>query len=247
MTHTFPGRFDGKVVAITGGVSGIGAAMARRYVAEGAKVLVADMCDEKKGEDFAAQFDGKVYFHKCDISDGAQATSVVTETIKQFGDLDIVHNNAAAVAAGPIPEMEYDQWRRVFSVGVDAPFHICKAAIPYMAKQTHKKTRGVIVNTSSSAGVIGDVGLGCYGAAKAAIANLSRAMAADHAGDNIRINCVAPGWTQTPMTTALERTPEVKALVAASTPRGQPGSPDELAAVMLFLTSEDAANVTGAG
>ncbi|EXJ83043.1 hypothetical protein A1O3_06860 [Capronia epimyces CBS 606.96] len=247
MVYTFPGRFDGKVVAITGGASGIGAALTKRYIAEGAKVLVADMCDEAKGQGFIAQFPPEqVYFHHADISDPAQATSVVTKTIEHFGDLDIVHNNAGYPAYGQIPDMSVDDWARVFQVGVDAPFHIFRAAIPEMKKHTEKKTRGVFVNTISSAGIYGDEGLGCYGAAKAALANLTHSMAADHALDGIRINAVAPGWTRTPMTAALSETPEIFEHVASAVPMHRPGEPEELAAVLMFLASEDASYVTGA-
>jgi len=248
MVHLFPGRFENKVVAITGGASGMGAAMVKRYIAEGAKVLIADMCDEAKGQEFASQFPkDSIYFHRCDVSDPEQATGLVTKTIEVFGDLDIVHNNASAFAWGPIPDVDPKQWERVFKVGVDGPFYICRAAIPYMKKQTHKKQRGAIINTISTAGLVGDTGLGTYCAAKAALANLTRAMGADHALDGIRINAVAPGWVDTPMATALSATPEVKELVASSTPMHRPAQPEELAAVMLFLASEDASFVTGAG
>jgi meso-butanediol dehydrogenase/(S,S)-butanediol dehydrogenase/diacetyl reductase len=248
MVLEFPKRFEGKVVAITGGASGIGAAMTKRYIAEGAKVLVADMCDDTKGKDFVSRFSqGKAYFHRCDISDAAQATSVVTKTIEQFGDIDIIHNNAAAVAWGQIPDMDFKNWSRVFQVGLDAPFHICQAAIPYMKQQAHKKTRGVIINTISSAGMIGDEGLGCYAAAKAGLANLTRSMAADHAPDGIRINGVAPGWTNTAMSSALAADPEIAKILSGAIPMDRPGEPDELAAVMLFLASDDASYVTGSG
>ncbi|KAK7207662.1 hypothetical protein BZA70DRAFT_287012 [Myxozyma melibiosi] len=243
MVHEFPGRFSGKIVAITGAASGMGAAMTKRYIAEGAKVLVADMCDEKKGKAFISQFpEGTAYFYRVDISTPEAAASVVTETIKQFGDLHIVHNNAAAVAWGKIPDMDPKAWHRVFQVCVDAPFYIMREAIPYM----QKKKYGVIVNTVSSAGLIGDLGLGCYCAAKAALANLTRAMGADHAQEGIRINAVAPGWTRTAMTEALSATPEVHELVASTTPMHRPGEPEELAAVMMFLASDDASDVTGA-
>ncbi|RFU27292.1 hypothetical protein B7463_g9055, partial [Scytalidium lignicola] len=246
MVLSFPGRFEGKVVAITGGASGIGAAMTSRYIAEGAKVLVADMCAEEKGKSFVAGFpEGKAYFHRVDISSAEGARSVVTKTIEVFGDLDIVHNNAAAVAWGQIPDMKFDQWSRVFQVGLDAPFHICQAAIPEMKKHTEKKTRGVIINTVSSAGLIGDEGLGCYAAAKAGLANLTRSMAADHAPDGIRINAVAPGWTDTPMSGALAADPEIAKILSSAIPMDRPGHPDELAAVMLFLASDDASYVTG--
>ncbi|KAK9379076.1 uncharacterized protein V2V93DRAFT_373960, partial [Kockiozyma suomiensis] len=217
--------------------------MVTRYVAEGAKVLVADMCDETNGQRFVSQFPkDRVCFYRVDISTPASAASVVTETLKRFGDIDIVHNNAAAMAWGKIPEMDLETWHRVFQVGVDAPFYIMREAIPHM----QRKRSGVIINTVSSAGLVGDFGLGCYCAAKAALANLTRAMGADHAQDGIRINAVAPGWTRTAMANALSATPEIHELVASTTPMHRPAEPEELAAVMMFLASDDASNVTGA-
>lgn len=220
IVHPFPIRFDGQIVDITGGASGIGAAIAKPYIAESAKLIVADMCDDKKSEAFVVQFDGKAYFHKREIFDPLEASSIVTEIIMQFSDLDIVYNNSAAFAWGEIPDKEFEQWSRVCKVVVDAPFYICKAAIPWMKKQTRKKQRGAIINTCSSA---------------------------DHARDDIRINAVCPGWTETAMAKSLSATPEVKELVASSTPMHRPATPEELAAVMLFLASEDASNVTGSG
>jgi meso-butanediol dehydrogenase/(S,S)-butanediol dehydrogenase/diacetyl reductase len=244
MVHTFPGRFSGKVVAITGGASGMGAAMVERYVAEGAKVLIADMCPVEKGQQLASRYPkGLVYFHRVDISDSEQATSVVTETIKQFGDIDIVHNNASAVVWGAVDEMDPSQWSRCFKVGVDGPFWICRAVIPHFKK----KQGGNIINTISTAGLIGDKGFACYCAVKAALANLTRAMAGDHAQHGIRINAVAPGWCDTAMATALSATPEIKEMVASSTPMHRPGTPAELAAVLMFLASDDASFVTGVG
>ncbi|KIX96490.1 uncharacterized protein Z520_07756 [Fonsecaea multimorphosa CBS 102226] len=248
MVHEFPGRFQGKVVAITGGASGVGAALTRRYVAEGAKVLIADLCDVERGQKFADEFPkSTVLFHQCDIGDPAQAAGLVTAAINQLGDLDIVHNNASAFAWGAIPDMDPESWTRVFKVGVDGPFHICRAAISHMRNQEGKKQRGAIINTLSTSGLIGDKGLGAYCAAKAALANLTRAMGIDHAPEGIRVNGVAPGWINTPMSAALSATPAVHELVAGSTPMHRPAEPEEIAAVAMFLASEDASFVTGAG
>jgi len=242
MVLLIPSRFEGKVVAITGGASGVGAAMTRRYVAEGAKVLIADICDAAKGEAFQAEFPpGSVYFHQVDIATPEGAQSVITETVKQFGGVDIVHNNASAFAWGKVPDMDPEHWGRGFKVGVEAPFWICRLAIPEMKK----RGGGAIVNTLSTAGLTGDFGLACYCSAKAALANLTRVMGADHATENVRVNAVAPGWIDTPMAAALSATPEIKALVASGTPMLRPAQPEEIAAVALFLASDDASYVTG--
>jgi meso-butanediol dehydrogenase/(S,S)-butanediol dehydrogenase/diacetyl reductase len=243
MVLHIPKRFDNKVVAITGGASGVGAALTERYVEEGARVLVADICDSAKGLAFQNSFpEGKVHFHQVDISTSEGARSVVSTTVEKFGGIDIVHNNASAFAWGKVTEMDPTHWGRVFSVGVEAPFWICREAIPEMKK----RGGGAIVNTISTAGLMGDFGLACYCSAKAALANMTRAMGGDHAMDNIRINGVAPGWIDTPMAAALSATPETKAFVAKGTPMGRPAQPEEIAAVAMFLTSEDASYVTGA-
>jgi meso-butanediol dehydrogenase/(S,S)-butanediol dehydrogenase/diacetyl reductase len=241
MVLTVPGRFDNKLVVVTGGASGLGAAMVTRYVAEGAKVLVADM-NAEKGKEFCASFPkGTTFFHQCDISTPEGATGVVTAAVEQLGGLDIVHNNASAFGWGAIPDMDPAIWYRVFRVGVDATFYICRAAIPEM----RKRGGGAIVNTASTCGLTGDYGIGCYAAAKAAMINLTHTMGGDHARENIRVNAVVPGWMDTPMSAALSATPETKELVASGTPMHRPGKPEEIAAAALFLTSDDASFITG--
>lgn len=110
IVHPFRVRFDGQIVDITGGASGIGAAIAKRVIAENAKLIVANMCDDKKSQALVVQFDGEAYFHKRGTFDPLEASSIVTDKIMQFSDLDIVHNNAAAFACGEIPVIEPEQW-----------------------------------------------------------------------------------------------------------------------------------------
>ncbi|KAL4802072.1 Bacilysin biosynthesis oxidoreductase BacC [Aspergillus unguis] len=247
MVHEFKSRFQDKVVAVTGGASGMGAAMVKRYIAEGARVLVADFCDKSKGEDFISQFPrDKVYFHHCDIGDPVQAASVVSETVRQFGDIDIVHNNAGTGAIGDVTKLEPSEWSRIMRVNLDGPFHISRAAVTEMQKHTEKKTRGVIVNTISTAGIVSEPGLAAYSASKAGLANLTRAMAADHGADGIRVNAVAPGWTRTAMSTATVEDPVLCKKYSDAIPLGRIGEAEELAAVMMFFASDDASYVNGA-
>lgn len=242
MVHLFPGRFAGKIVAITGGGGGVGAAMAKRYLAEGAKVLIADLHQTQAADTIKSAEAGTVHYHQCDLSTADGATSVVSETVARFGGIDIIHNNASAMPWGKVDEMDPSVWTHSLRVGLDAPFWIVRAAIPEMKK----RGGGSIVNTLSSCAFVGDAGLSCYGAAKAGLMNMTRAMAIDYAPDNIRVNAVAPGWTNTPMAKSLSATPQVKKLVAASTPMARPADPSEIAAVGLFLASDDASFVTGA-
>lgn len=248
MVHEFPGRFEGKVVAITGGASGMGAAMVKRYIAEGAKVLIADFCDRARGEELASRFPkDQVYFHHCDIGDAVQAASVVSETINQFGTIHILHNNAGTGAVSPITEMEPSEWCRIMRVNLEAPFHTSKAAIIEMKKHTERKTRGVIINTISTSGIVSDPGLAAYSASKAGLANLTRAMAADHGSEGIRVNGVAPGYTRTAMSTNVEADPSLSERFLDAIPMHRIGEAEELAAVMLFLASDDASYINGAG
>jgi meso-butanediol dehydrogenase/(S,S)-butanediol dehydrogenase/diacetyl reductase len=241
MVLSFPGRFANRLVAVTGGASGLGAAMVKRYVSEGARVCVADI-NKLNGEKFCSQFpSGSKIFHECDIGTPDGAAGVVSAAVKEFGGLDILHNNASAFAWGTVVDMDPKHWERVFRVGIDATFYASRAAIPEM----RKRGGGVIVNTASTAGLTGDFGLGCYSAVKAAVINLTRSMGGDHAREGIRVNAVVPGWMDTPMAISLSSTPAIKELVASSTAMHRPGQPEEVAAAALFLSSDDASFITG--
>jgi NAD(P)-dependent dehydrogenase (short-subunit alcohol dehydrogenase family) len=123
MVVNFPGRFANKLVAVTGGASGLGAAMVKRYVSDGARVCVADM-NRKSGEEFCSQFPkDTAFFHECDIGTPEGAESVVTAAVKHLGGLDILHNNASAFAWGSVEEIDPKNWDRVFRVGIHGPFY----------------------------------------------------------------------------------------------------------------------------
>lgn len=228
-------------MVVTGGASGLGAAMVTRYISEGARVLVADM-NPVTGSEFCAKFpSGSAIFFECDIGTPEGATAVITTAVEKLGGIDIIHNNASAFGWGSVVDMNPEHWHRVFRVGVDAPFYIARAAIPEM----RKRGGGAIINTASTCGLTGDTGLACYTAAKAALVNLTRSMAGDHGMENIRVNAVVPGWMDTPMAAALKATPEAFEACASANPMHRPGQPEEVAAAAMFLASDDASFITG--
>lgn len=261
MVAPIPNRFAGKVVAITGGASGIGAAMAARYVAEGARVLIADICAVETGEAFATQLNSTMteaatppdspkvaVFHQCDLLIPEEAAGVVTATIEAFGTIDILHNNAGSVIISTVPNMQPDKWHKMYKLHVDAPFYASRAAVQHMltkpATDNNKKSRGVIINTVSTAGVRGESGMAAYSSSKAALVSLTQVMAVDHAMDGIRVNAVAPGYTKTPLATIL---PNVLDVLSNQLPMHRAAEAEEVVSTMMFLASEEASYVTGAG
>lgn len=264
MVAPIPNRFAGKVVAITGGASGIGAAMAARYVAEGARVLIADICAVETGEAFATQLNSTMteaatqpdrskaaaVFHQCDLLIPEQAAGVVTATVEVFGTIDILHNNAGSVIISTVPNMHPDKWHKMYKLHVDAPFYASRAAVQHMLTKpatdnnNKNKSRGVIINTVSTAGVRAESGMAAYSSSKAALVSLTQVMAVDHAMDGIRVNAVAPGYTKTPLATIL---PNVLDVLSNQLPMHRAAEVEEVASVMMFLASEEASYVTGAG
>ncbi|KAH7029820.1 uncharacterized protein B0I36DRAFT_364295 [Microdochium trichocladiopsis] len=260
MYTPIPGRFAGKVAVITGGASGIGAAMATRYVAEGAKVLVADSCPIETGNAFVAELNKNTgdcgtssgtinaAFHQCDLTDSEQATGVIAQVISIFGTVDILHNNAGALAMGTVADMPPEAWHMMYKLHVDAPFYTSRAALQHMlakprAEPPRTDDRGVIINTVSTAGVRGECGAAAYSSSKAALLSLTRVMAVDHAMDGIRVNAVAPGYTNTPLV-ALGQT--VMDVLINQVPVHRSAEAEEIVSVMMFLASKEASYVTGA-
>ena len=229
-------RFADKVAIVTGAASGIGAAITRLMVAEGAKVLAADIDPEALTHD-----DPAVTNHICDVSSAEQAESMVREAISRFGRLDVLFNNAGTGALAETPDMTNQIWERVFAVNVTAVLYTCRAAIPQMRTQGG----GAIVNTASISGLFADYGFAAYNASKGALINYTRSLAIDHARDKIRVNAFCPGFIGgTRLTGPLEASP-ARPLWDQVVPLGRPGTPDEMAKVAVFLASDDASYVTG--
>lgn len=232
-------RFENKVAIVTGGASGIGKATVKLLVAEGAKVAIADM-DEKHLADAKQTFGDAVITLKTDVSSEADVKDMVAQTVKAFGRLDILHNNAGIGGFGLIPDTSLEEWRKLINIDLDGVFLGCKYAIPEMKKQGG----GVIVNTASISGLGADYAMGSYNAAKAAVINLTRIIANDHGADSIRCNAVCPGPIQTPLLEGALSDSILKSYKEAI-PAGRLGTPEDIANVVAFLASDDSAYVNG--
>ena len=230
--------FQGKTAVVTGGASGIGAATARRLAAGGAKVLIADL-NEEVGAALAEELGGR--FLRVDVAQADELEAMIAEADNAFGRLDILINNAGIGSFGETPDMTPEVWRNVMAIDLDAIFHACRFAIPLMKRGGG----GAIVNTASISGLGGDYGFAAYNAAKAGVINYTRAMAVDHAKDNIRVNALCPGLIDTPLTAGLKAIQGLDQHWYGLIPLGRPGAPDEMAAVICFLASDEASYVTG--
>ncbi len=233
-------RFDGRVAIVTGGASGIGEATVRRLVAEGARVVIADL-DDDRGHALADELGDVARFERCDVSDAAQVDGLVETAVESFARLDVLVSNAGiGVRPGNSIDLDPAEWQRVIAVNLNSVFFGIRSAVPRM----RATGGGSIVNTASISGMAGDYGLTAYCAAKGGVINYTRSAALDHASEGIRVNAVCPGFVATPLTLGLP-----KAVVEPwieTIPIGRAGEPADIAAAIAFLGSDDAAFVTGA-
>lgn len=231
-------KLDDKVALITGGNRGIGLATARLFLKEGARVAITGR-DREAGRRALAELDGAV-FVPCDVRRDADCRRAVAETVAAFGRLDILFNNAGIILRNrSVEATTEDEWDATLETNVKSVFLMSRAALPHL----RAAGGGVIVNTASYIGLVGAVGLAAYAASKGAVVNLTRAMALDHAAENIRVNCICPGFIQTEiMGATLTQYPGA----ADNTPLHRLGQPHEVAEVAAFLASDRASFVTGA-
>ena len=235
-------RFDGKVAIVTGGASGIGAAFARRLRSEGGSVMIADL-DVAQGQALADVLGDRAAFRQVDVADPDALVALAEATVAAFGGIDILYNNAGIGCYGLTPDLAVDDWRRVIAVNLDAVFYGSKAVIPHLKK----RGGGVIINTASASGMAADYGFTAYNAAKAGVINYTRSLAIDHARDGIRANSICPGPVDTPiLTNGVDAIPGLREEWEAVVPMKRFARADEIAAVALFLASDDASCVTGA-
>lgn len=238
----------GKVAVVSGGSSGMGAVVCERLAVSGASVVVGgrDAARTAAVVEAIRTAGGEAVAALGDVADSAQAASLVSAAIDAFGGLDIVVNAAGVIHRADAGGTSDDDWHRVMSINVDGTFFLSRAAVPVL----RERGGGVIVNISSTCGLVGSAGLVAYCASKGAVTNLTRAMALDHASEGIRINAICPGSVDTPMlvsehpdgTTA----DEVFARNLASIPEGRIPEPAEVADLTLFLCSDAARHVHGA-
>jgi meso-butanediol dehydrogenase/(S,S)-butanediol dehydrogenase/diacetyl reductase len=235
-------RFERKVVVVTGGASGIGLAAARRFHAEGAAVIVADVNDAL-GEAAARELGHeRALYYRADVSRWPEVEGLMRRASEAFGGLDVLCNNAGVGSFAATPDLALDDWRRVIEIDLSGVFYGCRAAIPLM----RKRGGGAIVNTASISGLAGDFSFAAYNAAKGAVVNYTRAAAIDHAREGIRINAVCPGPVDTPLIQGVNQFPGLRETWDEAVPLGRFARPDEIAAVVAFLASDEASYIVGA-
>ncbi|WP_144579042.1 SDR family NAD(P)-dependent oxidoreductase [Agrobacterium sp. DE0009] len=233
-------RFADKVVVVTGAGSGIGKATAERFLDEGAIVTLVGRTKSKL-EDVAKPFrDDQFMIAEADVSNEDEVKDLISRTVEKFGRLDVLVNNAGVVAEGDVGTLTTDDWRTVMATDVDGVFYASRAALPHL-----KASRGSIVNVSSVSGMGGDWGMASSNAAKGAVTNLTRAMAMDHGKDGVRVNAVCPSLTRTGMTEDMMDDDKLIAKFNERFALEGPGEPEDVAAVIAFLASDDARFVTG--
>jgi 3(or 17)beta-hydroxysteroid dehydrogenase len=240
------GRLAGKSAFVTGAASGLGRAMALRFAEEGALVAVADL-DEGGGRAVVAAIGEAALFLRHDVTVEADWIGNLSRAAAEFGRLDILVNNAGVGPTGTIEKTSLDEWRRVHAVNLDGVFLGCKHGIPHL----RASGGGAILNMSSVAALMGTPTLTAYGSSKAAVAQLTKSVALHCAArrDNIRCNSLHPVFAATPMVErmiAAAKAPErARAALVEQVPLGRLADPDEVAALALYLVSDEARFVTG--
>jgi len=240
-------QLSGKVALITGGAAGIGRATALLFAREGAAVAMADL-NAQAGEAVVGEITrsgGRAIFESADVTRAEDCRRVVERTIREFGRLDILFNNAGIIRRATILELSEDDWDRLMAVNVKSIYLLSREVLPHMQKQGG----GSIINTASGWGLAGGAKAAVYCASKGAVVLLTKAMAIDHGPQKIRVNCICPGDTDTGMlrVEAQQLGEENGRFLAeaAKRPLGRVGSPDEIAQAVLYLASEVSSFVTG--
>ncbi|MGA5407908.1 SDR family NAD(P)-dependent oxidoreductase [Streptomyces lavendulocolor] len=226
-------RLSGRTAVVTGGARGIGAAIVRTFVDEGARVMIVDVLEEE-GEALRGTMGDAVRFRRADVTSGADWSTVISETEQAFGPVSVLVNNAGIVEFGAMDETEPQVFRHVVDVNLYGPWLGMRTALPSM----RRAGGGVILNVSSTAGLMGYANLGAYVASKWGLRGLTKTAALELAASGIRVCSIHPGPITTPMTEGMD------ASVAAQQPIPRFGTPEEVAAMALYLAA-DATYSTG--
>lgn len=249
MSESATGRLQGKLAVVTGGTTGIGEAIVRRFAAEGAAVSFCARNSER-GERLAGELQQTgvdVEFLACDAAEPEQVSAWIDGVAERHGHIDIVVNNAGIGPSGPLEKMALEDWETLMRINVTGMFLVCRAAIPHL----RAAGGGSIINVSSICAYIGMSSLVPYGVTKAAALSMAKGLALELAGDRIRVNAVCPGTTLTPATASFidgAADPDaLQAALAAAHPIGRLGTAEEQAAAVAFLASQDASFITGHG
>ncbi|MCX6151415.1 MAG: glucose 1-dehydrogenase [Ignavibacteriales bacterium] len=237
-------RLDGKRVIVTGGASGIGKAIVKMFVNEGAKVIVADI-DLKSAKLLSDELLDQAKPFELNVTSAENFLSLINFCEREFAGLDVLVNNAGIGLASKLPDTLESDWQRVIDVNLKGTFLGMKYAIPLM-----KKTGGgSIINISSIAALVGLADRAVYSASKGGIIAMSRAAAIDHINDNIRINCIAPGTVDTPWIERITQTyadpSAAKKSMIERQPHGRLVSPDEIASMAVYLASDESKSTIG--
>ena len=237
-------RFRDKIVVVTGGAGGIGSAICSRFASELANVVVTDICIDK-AEEVAGKIrvdGGKALAIAADIGQKDQCLKLIGEVLEQFSRIDVLCNNAGINRRGDILALDDEDWETTMAVNVTSMFHLCRAAIPAMMEQGG----GAIVNTASQWGLHPAPAHLAYNVSKAAVANFTLCLARDYAPHNIRVNAVCPGEIHTSMLEAgVKRSGRTIEDLNALVPFGRVGTPQEVAALVAFLASDEAPFMCG--
>ena len=245
-------RLTGKVAIVTGAGSGIGRASALLFAAEGANVIAADI-NRTGVSGTAAQarrrkVSGTIAQVAADVSSSLDVEGLVRVALDRFGRLDIVFSNAGIMRGGSVVDLPEEHWDELFAVNVKGAFLLGKHAVPHMRRPPTGQGRGgSFIITASANSFYAESDIAGYCATKGAVLQLTRAMAIDHGPEGVRVNCICPGWIETPMAAPfLEENPRGREFAGKIAPAGRTGRPEDVAKVALFLASDEADFVTGA-
>lgn len=237
-------QLEAKITIVTGGAGGFGEGIVRSYVAEGAKVVIADL-DVARGEALAKELGPNTVFVKCDVSSGPDVANLVKSCVDKFGTPEVVVNNAGTTHTNmPLMQVDEATFDRMFAVNVKSIFYMTREVVPLM----RAKKKGVILNVGSTAGIRPRPGLTWYNGSKGAVNLMSKSLAVELGPDNIRVNAICPVMGETALLEkfmGMPDTPQNRARFIATIPLGRLCRPSDVAAVALFLASDAAEFLTG--